>query len=211
MPSTIEAFYFVADAEQRGVIGHPSGEQQARWAHRLFLTRFGLSASAVPLLKLKLEEGAAPFSLHGGLPVAPLSSVIPPTHGQHVPWKDPVHGRDGCCRTSSDGLQSPPKESYSEQWAGGLDECKQRCLTTASACTAVEFNLNSGNCEVHRSPAVAFSERGTPCVCLLFTTAPLPPSPPPLAPRPLAPLQASTMATILRSPTKIQKQFFLII
>jgi len=71
MPSTIEAFYYVADEQRRGLSSRgPSGERQARWAHRLFLARFGLSAAEVPLLKLELENGPAPFSLDGPLPAA---------------------------------------------------------------------------------------------------------------------------------------------
>uniref|UniRef100_A0A7S3TPB9 Apple domain-containing protein n=1 Tax=Emiliania huxleyi TaxID=2903 RepID=A0A7S3TPB9_EMIHU len=90
-------------------------------------------------------------------------------------WTSPTNGRAGCCRTSSDGVQSPAGSSFSKAPAAGLDECKARCAALAG-CTALEFNTRSSQCEVHRSPLVAYVALGTPCVCLLRVASP--PSPP---------------------------------
>jgi hypothetical protein len=51
---------------------------------------------------------------------------------------------DGGCRTA-DGSEG----TYSVVRENSQDSCKARCVGNNGLCTAVEFNANNGQCEVH--------------------------------------------------------------
>lgn len=60
---------------------------------------------------------------------------------------------DGGCRTDDGGDGQP-------QYIPGLslDACKAQCFATDTPCTAIEYNTNNSNCEVHSQPITRFAE-----------------------------------------------------
>ena len=60
---------------------------------------------------------------------------------------------EGGCRIADGGGGVPVHFS-------GLssDECKAKCFNGSGKCTAVEYNTNNGQCEIHSEPIVKYEE-----------------------------------------------------
>jgi len=67
---------------------------------------------------------------------------------------------DGGCRTA-DGSEG----AYSVVRERSEDSCKTRCFGANAPCTAVEFNANNGQCEVHTQPITQYEKvAGVTCL-----------------------------------------------
>jgi PAN domain len=60
---------------------------------------------------------------------------------------------NGGCRTAEGG------DGHPKYVAGlSLDACKARCFDGATPCTAIEYNANNSNCEIHAQRITRFQE-----------------------------------------------------
>ncbi len=59
---------------------------------------------------------------------------------------------NGGCRTADGGEGNPTFFEVS------LDACKTKCFEDDGKCTAVEYNANNSNCEIHSEPITKFEE-----------------------------------------------------
>ena len=58
---------------------------------------------------------------------------------------------EGGCRVA-DGGEGEPASRTAASW----EECAARCSNGGGACTALEYNSNTGLCEVHSEPITTF-------------------------------------------------------
>jgi hypothetical protein len=67
---------------------------------------------------------------------------------------------DGGCRTA-DGTEG----EYTVVRETSEDACKARCFGGNAPCTAIEFNTNNGQCEVHTHPIKKYEKvEGVTCL-----------------------------------------------
>ena len=71
-------------------------------------------------------------------------------------WQDDGDGLtllgDGGCRTDDGGEGTPTFFEVS------LEACKAKCFEDGVQCTAIEYNSDKNNCEIHTDPITKFEE-----------------------------------------------------
>lgn len=71
-------------------------------------------------------------------------------------WQDDGDGLtllgNGGCRTADGGEGTPTFLEVS------LEACKAKCFEDDAQCTAVEYNANNSNCEIHSEPITKYEE-----------------------------------------------------
>lgn len=112
------------------------------------------------MLRVRHVLGYVIAGVVGGFVIAQLAGgfffagAAPPMQG----WSQGKQDRltllgEGGCRTADGG----PGEHHTTSTVS-LEECKAKCLDMGGDCTALEYNSNNGNCEIHSDTITLFEQ-----------------------------------------------------
>jgi hypothetical protein len=96
---------------------------------------------------------AGGFGLAGVAPLMQVCSQDEPQHESQDEQDQLTLLGEGGCRLADGG-----QGAHTTISKVSFDQCKQKCLAVKGRCTALEYNSNNNDCEIHSGPITAFEQ-----------------------------------------------------